>query len=1163
MRIEKMKDLKEKYNIEKKVIDYLDNEHKNQGAQEGFLTELQKDVFSNPSFWDDSQNVIVQGRTSSGKTLLAQIATLYFGGKETDGPGSARKKVIYLVPLRAMVNEKRDDFKKIFFDTLGWRVYASSSDYQDHDEDITASEFEVAIIVYEKFFALLAQDNQFIRNCGLIVIDELQMMNDGSRGPKLEIALTKVLDINYACKILGLTTIQCEVSQIGIWLNAEIIKNCSRPKALEEYVVWPAESGEYFHYYMKEETEDGRSNDSNKDGLDDGNKIDLDGHYMEIHEKDKHVEEKMIPELIRYLRKGKENNPPKIIVFINNKKYTNSIAIDICNHLDKKTDFRLDTENERIQSFLFSEDEYAGEILNKTLPYGVAFHHGGFSWALREFVEEEFRKEKGMIDIVVATETLAIGVNMPADIVILAGITLPRANHFKAEMRSHEYKNYVGRAGRLGKSSEKKGRSYLLAPTQAKAYDYWNRYVNAREVKISSALRMLPQEEQVPFFFNLIGSNAGANNNFDAQKFNVQIKKSLAYCDETNPTFFPGQIFIDYLKEYGLIEENFGGGYSRSRIGNELASYALDLNSVNIIMSICQILARTAEREFGSDSDFRRKDILRFMERHYLDILFCLSRAPELANIFIYNFDEMAYTKDVMNFVREKKEQLLKEFPLYKILHDTFDEGKPMPSLSNSFALKRAVCMIEWVEEKSLTGIRKETGLSYVALGDLDRLGDVFAYMWEAMARVLPAYCGKFAPYRIMLMRLSGRLKYGVGYNLIVLASRHVQYVTRSQLIELKKEAEAEGLSPEQYVRDMRYINTQKALRRKQFLDLGNEMNEHYSSSYLKSNIELEANKLKQEDVIDDDICTTIKSIYWKKESHYSDIKSLFQLPYCNIKIKEEANYIQIGCNSRIIRLIILDSDNGISRDAFRTSLKLIRGEDPDKKITYIFLLKEMVEKDKYEQEEELKCVFVSTQAFIKLYLLSLKKSSSLSLFFESLYCGYFFVPEKDSELTAYVENFIPEENVMISNDGGEENIYENPFVLYVVQDKVKCNVNRNISAFLNNLKEMFRGKRLETNYVTWSSTISGFTNEILCDNNSGILVFIDSDLKNEQFISIIIDLLIPFLGKKKILLSYLDNNAKEVFLKEHAAFTNINDICLDSVDSIHAAQMAFDVFNN
>ncbi len=1154
IRINNMSDLQKHYQIQKKVIDYLDATHMRQGTPKGFLTELQKTVFSNHYFWDDSQNVIVQGRTSSGKTLLAQVATAYFGGKEAENSGSVRKKVIYLVPLRAMVNEKKEEFKKIFGGILGWRVYASSSDYQDHDEDIVSSEFEVAVIVYEKFFALLAQDNQFIRNCGLIIVDELQMMNDDSRGPKLEIALTKVLAVNYFCKILGLTTTQCNVEQIRMWLSAEIIISNSRPKALEEYVVWPAVSGDHFCYYMREESEDGDLKDDRNDNLE-VETIDLGGYYIDVNEKTKYIEEKMIPGIIRYVRKGREDRPPKIIVFINNKSVTQAIALEICNHLPKKENYDLDMENEQIQNLIFSEDEYAERILNKTLPYGVAFHHGGFSWALREFVEGEFRKDDGMIDIVVATETLAIGVNMPADIVILAGIASPRTNHLKAEMNSHEYKNYIGRAGRLGKSSDTKGRSYLLAPTNAKANDYWNRYLNAREVKISSALHKLTKKEQVPFFFNLIGSSINDDVRIEMTSFNALIKKTMAYCQEDIDKL-PGESFIEYLKEYGLIEWNFGHVYSRSRIGNELASYALSLDSVEIIVETCQTLSEIAVNELTHKENLEREEVLNFIERHYLDILFCISKATELTNLFVNNFDEMTYTKRALKYAKKHQDKLVDGFPLKEILKNTFEKGKPMPSLSNSFALKRAIAMLEWMDEKLLRNIREETGLSYVSLGDLDRLGDVFAYIWEAMARLLPVFFSDFAEFKIMLMRLTGRLKYGVGQDLIVLASRHVQYVTRNQLIDLKKEAISDGLSPEQYVRDVYYITKQKALRMKQFQDLMKALNDHYHSTKLRTDMALDANALKQADIMDNVSCTVVKNIQNRKELKYSDVASLFKLPNCNINIKEEHNYVRITLDRMGLELHLFNKDS-VSRDAFYSSLKLI---NEDEGIKYIFIFKEGFNRQVFEEKRKQNHVFISMTAFAKLYLLSLKKTSSLKPFFRALCYGYFFVPEGDMELSLYLKNFIPESEVMIKNEGREKIEQENEVLIHVVQDKGKC--SKKVESFLGCLKELLPNKMLKSHFLQWSDTIEGFTSEILKDESS-ILVFIDEDFENEWFISKVVEQLVAFIGSnKKILMLYQNTQSQNTFFGKHPNFKNLNGVCLDKESCNQAARRALEVLS-
>ena len=60
-----------------------------------------------------------------------------------------------------MATEKYREFDNIMGKTLGWNVFPSSSDHQLHDGRILDGDYHIAVIVYEKFFALLAQDAEF------------------------------------------------------------------------------------------------------------------------------------------------------------------------------------------------------------------------------------------------------------------------------------------------------------------------------------------------------------------------------------------------------------------------------------------------------------------------------------------------------------------------------------------------------------------------------------------------------------------------------------------------------------------------------------------------------------------------------------------------------------------------------------------------------------------------------------------------------------------------------------------------------------------------------------------------------------------------------------------------------------------------------------------
>ena len=1172
-KIETLSSLEEYYHINSSIIDNLRETHKKNGVEEEFLTELQKAVFSDEDFWDDSKNVIVQGRTSSGKTLVAQIAAAYFGGKESNISERPRNSVIYLVPLRAMVSEKRAEFRQLFYDTLGWRVFASSSDYQDHDNDILSAKFEVAVVVYEKFFALLAQYNMssFIKSCGLIVVDELQMMNDEDRGPKLEISLTKVMDINPHCKILGLTTTQCNVAQILSWLDAKPIINYSRPKALEEYVVWPDHTNDCFRYYMQTELEDGtKLGAKNHEG--DGARLELKDQRINVHESENNIERRMVPPLISHVLQ--ENPSAKILVFINFRNETKNLATEICDHLkvsQSRQEEVLNEEDEHIQNLLLSDDEYAINMLTDMVPYGVAFHHGGLSRALRDFVEEQFRKNNGLINIVVATETLAIGVNMPADVVILVGIKLPRSNSVTNEMRSHEYKNYIGRGGRLGAGSAKIGKSFLLSPSKAKADDYWSRFVTAETVLISSALKRLSIRQKTPYFFNLIGNSNEISEvgYFDKDNFNSSIAKTMTYHGKSNNSEFPGEKCIELLLEYKLIEpsDERPNKYERTRIGVELASYALSLDTVETILFTGQAIIKALFEKYDKNNVDSPKDaILKFIGSHYLDILYRLASTYEVKNVFVQNRDEAIFTQSVLKYIKSKKHDLIDNWPLKKIVDD-LEKGNPLPNQNKSFAIKRAACIFEWMKGEMISSIKSATGLTYVSLGDIDRLGDVVSYLWEAMVQVLSALSfgeWNFSETKSALIRLSGCIKYGLDEDLVILASRHVPYVTRHQLVELKREASLKNMSPEQYVLDPQNCSTQKALTTEQFKKLAMELNERYRSANADDILNL-ASDLKFHNRINSDIYSIFDIIYNKNAIHITDVVTLFEKVDSQISAQLKEDYIALSYDSRHIHIYLMNAEGTVGKDTFLTFCKKMGSTVSEQScVPKVFLCRSGFNRQEIDGVKNENQVFLPLAAFAKLYLLSLKRRSSLAPFFESLGFGYTFIPDGGAELYYYMSNFLTEESEISSvqstlpeQKGGQQHT-----TLYIAMDQVKCNKLMNI--ILDKLSDKFPRGTFNKKFMRWGDTGTSFGHAIMKENAT-VIVFVDDQFKNQRIIPGLVNLLMPKLNspdKGKVLMLYLNKNAEEAFLAEHALFKDCASRCLTETDCDVIAQEAYELLS-
>ncbi|MFM8853631.1 MAG: helicase-related protein, partial [Acidimicrobiaceae bacterium] len=99
---------------------------------------------------------------------------------------------------------------------------------------------------------------------------------------------------------------------------------------------------------------------------------------------------------------------------------------------------------------MFSDDDLAALSFSKfanQLEFGVGSHHAGLVPAFKEIVEECFIK--GLVRLVFATETLAVGLNMPARAVVVEKITKFTGEHHQP-LKASEYTQLTGRAGRRG-----------------------------------------------------------------------------------------------------------------------------------------------------------------------------------------------------------------------------------------------------------------------------------------------------------------------------------------------------------------------------------------------------------------------------------------------------------------------------------------------------------------------------------------------------------------------------------------------------------------------------------------------------------------------------------------------------------------------------------------
>ena len=140
------------------------------------------------------KNLIIFAPTSSGKTLVGEIVSVHYA--------MAKKRALYLVPMKALAEEKYHHFQEMYGE-LGVETIISTHDRKEYDQDLERKKFDIAVVVFEKLNALLVSNPNLLQGIGLIVIDELQMMGDETRGAGLELLLTKILLSPYKPQLLG------------------------------------------------------------------------------------------------------------------------------------------------------------------------------------------------------------------------------------------------------------------------------------------------------------------------------------------------------------------------------------------------------------------------------------------------------------------------------------------------------------------------------------------------------------------------------------------------------------------------------------------------------------------------------------------------------------------------------------------------------------------------------------------------------------------------------------------------------------------------------------------------------------------------------------------------------------------------------------------------
>jgi len=391
---------------------------------------------------DKNRNLVVVAPTSSGKTFIGEMAAIT--------QAVHKKKTIYLVPLRSLAEEKYHHFRDLYAD-CDINTLISSRDRREYDKKIIQGDYQVVVMVYEKFNYFLLEYPDFLQDVSLVIIDELQMIHDPVRGPLLEEIIAYIKKNKPELKIIGLSADLDNEAGFLNWISADALLSYQRPVELRKGLVREGTFKYITHnnYCCGEET------------------------FFAPDEVRDNCYEDYLRKTVSYF--VEEDEPT--LLFFPTRKDTRKWAGWLAGQIDAP---RAD---EAIAELSRLEETRSRDELLYLLEKGIAYHNADLSWEERNLVETYLKK--GEIKLICATTTLAMGVNLPFKNVILTTYKYTSnngdyRNGYLTSMSMVDVENMGGRAGRLNqKKGEDFGRVIFLAPSLLSETVVQNLYFNA------------------------------------------------------------------------------------------------------------------------------------------------------------------------------------------------------------------------------------------------------------------------------------------------------------------------------------------------------------------------------------------------------------------------------------------------------------------------------------------------------------------------------------------------------------------------------------------------------------------------------------------------------------------------------------------------------------
>lgn len=410
---------------------------------------------------DRGESVLVAAPTGSGKTLVAEYAI--------EAARRQGQRAFYTAPIKALSNQKYNDLVAHYGKTDVGLLTG------DNSVNPTAP---ILVMTTEVLRNMIYARSDALEKLSVVVLDEVHFLQDAYRGPVWE---EVIIHLDPTVQLVCLSATVSNATEVTEWLSTvrgktvPIVEEKRPVDLINHFVVGDASRHEVKIF---DTIVDGSPNtDVSKLETHSMSSANLGSTNTNRRSNRSSVPRKrsrlFTPNRVEIADLLQHEDLLPAIVFIFSRNQCDEAAEACIRDGVRLTDSAQRTEiSEIIDSRveMFSDDDLAALNFSRfanQLEAGIGSHHAGLVPAFKEIVEECFIK--GLVRLVFATETLAVGLNMPARAVVIEKITKFTGEHHQP-LKASEYTQLTGRAGRRG------------IDTVGHALVLWNQFINFDQV---------------------------------------------------------------------------------------------------------------------------------------------------------------------------------------------------------------------------------------------------------------------------------------------------------------------------------------------------------------------------------------------------------------------------------------------------------------------------------------------------------------------------------------------------------------------------------------------------------------------------------------------------------------------------------------------------------